>query len=772
MSRATDRTNTLPKTDSEAHQAAARRPFPWPAPVLILLIALGYLFRSFFASSVLPPPARMQGETTQAYRYAMLVGQGRAIPDPDTMVMHPDGADPFQNSIFEEYVAGLLYRMLPEGVDFDSYLRSFCLLFPLLVLPGLYLWMREAGFGHPQSLAAAACYAVLLPALLRARGESLYRETVAIPLLVGALAAIEGVLRGRRAAPRLLAAAVLLAASLACWKVSQYFALLLFAYLTARNLFGKPRPPAALTVVLSSVFWVCAAAIPHMRHDAALIGPASAAALCATASTRLHGRWLVVPSLLIVASTAFLTGSGSSGHVSAVLLAKLRFLFTHPGDPLRLSSDARLFWVSGYTSPSIAHLALLFGPVLLLAAPGLWKLHSRDACRLSLIPSFLVAAAIGYLLFDRLHVLLAIAICPLLAMSAGRRKALLAALPVVLVLHSVGVRQVAGFLGGIGLGTPSRSSLLTDRELDSVITWLRRETAPDEAVLCYWHLSGLVSAYAERPVVTHTFFENEANRRNIQRFAGLMFGSEDSLAAFCAEKRCSLVVHQADFLLDLSPEGLLYLAGRSGAAPAGCVAHAMQYHPEALEQFRLLYEGSSLRIYGLGDGRYRAYTGPAHLLFRHDVAGILPAYGQGLPAVVNEPLPTAVGMAMDGRQTGNYTLLSASLTLLASEGGSEDDCTGVLQEILGLYLAAVPGAPGIDRLASDFETYLAAFGPDPMLRRDLAWLLADAGRLDEAIWQYRKVLEEAPDYEQARRELQALLEEPEGAGSREESSDG
>jgi hypothetical protein len=555
--------------------------------------------------------------------------------------------------------------------------------------------------------------------------------------------------------------------------VTQYFAVLLFGYLLIANvgLLRRTEKPSQLPVIVLVVtYWLACFVIPHMRYDGAFAGPASVAGLFAVMSLRIRSRWILAAAVAcVLAVFAVLPASGSSGHVGGVLAARLRFPFAHPSDPLLLSPDARLFWVSGYTGPSLQDILLLFGIPLILVLPGLGRFFGRSGREEPgsvLMQVFLVAGLLGFLLFERLHVLLALAICPVLALSARRNRVLVVLVPAVLLLQSVGVGNIAQALQSVGVSERGRESLLSDRELDSLISWVERETTSDEAFLCYWHISGLLSAYADRPVVTHTFFENEQNRRTIQQFARTVFMDEGELVEFCRERRCELVVHQADFVLDDTHEGLLYLAGHAdGRAPAGCVALRMQYAPESLDSFRLVFEGSSVRVFSIGGHEARASSSPTHLLFRPDLASLLPEYGEGLSVVVSDPVGTAVGMARDGRRLGDYALLSASLCLMTTETVADPDAAiAVLQEIASLYMGRSPSV-GIDELARDFRSYLAAHGPDPMLRRDLALLLSRAGRTAEAIAEYRAVLSEAPDYIQARNELNALLSTTQEEGS-------
>jgi len=708
-----------------------------------MMMASAYVFRSWFSETVLPAPDRMQGETTQAYRYAAMVSEGTGIPALDRMVMYPEGLRTSENSIFEEYLAGWLHRLV--GGDFDTFIRFFCIVFPLLSMPGIYLWMRGAGIPGRAALLGAAMYGILLPALLRTRGESLYRETVALPLIVWTGWAADSSL-GTGRARYSVAAGLLLFASLAAWKVTGYVSALAFGFLLLRNC-RKGDVPRSLSVSLAAAQLGGSLLLGHMRHDTAILSAASVLAffLLLSIPGSIPRRHLPASGIILALASGFLF-SGSSGHVGAVILAKLRFLFAHPADPSLLSPDARLFWVSGYTTPLPGEIVLLFAVPLAVAALGIRR-FTRTSGR-TLLYWFLPMSLAGYLFFDRLHVFLALALVPPAALAAKR----LAAAPVFMVclaLQSSFVTTEASLLGRAGFRLSDGGSLLGDRELGSFLDWIPEGTSPDEAFLSYWHISGLVSAYAGRPVVTATFFENADNRRNIVDFAGRTFQPEDSLVSFMRRHDADLYVYQADFLLDRSSQGLLYLAGLT-EVPDGCAAIRMQYAPETLDSLVLVFQGQSLRVYRIGGTPAEVVPGP---LFRLRFFRFFGDYDAARAALA-WPEASARDLAWQGRERGDPDAVSAALALASEAGMDESAATGMLQELVVSYL---DGRYAMEYLEEDFLLYLHHYGPDPAVRLDLARLLASEGMTDRAVVQYGIVLQEDPGRADARAELAGLL---------------
>lgn len=715
--------------------------------MLAAAVAAGFLFRSWFATSVLPPPSRMQAETTQSYRYAKLFSETGSIPAMDTLVMHPDGWPTSQNSIFEEYLAGGIHRV--AGGDFDTFIRNFCLLFPLLSVVFMYLWMRAAGIGNLLAAGGATLYAFLLPAILRARGGSLYRETVALPMLAALGWLTESSLRddgdgGGRSAP--IAAGAVLLACLAAWKVTGFIAFFLFLYLIWRN-WKRGDVGYPLRLSLGAAQIAGSLLLSHMRHDGAILSPATVAAVFLLLPSA-RSVWFPVSATIIPVLSA-LAGGTSGSHVSALILAKLRFLFSHPEDPGLLTDDARIFWVPGYNSPSPAQFIFLFGIPFLAALPGfaaMWR-ERRE----SLLFWFLPLSLAGYLFFDRLMVLLALALLPAIALSLGRKWFAAASISLIL-LHSVVPGRVASLVNAAGLDFEDSSSLLGDSELDGFLAWTRDRTESGDAVLSFWHISGLVSAYAQRPVVTHTFFENSENRSNIMRFSRAVFLPEDSLVAFMREKDSRLLVYQADFLLDGSYSGLLYLAGLRGV-PGDASAILLHYRPDMLDSLEPVFQGPSLRVFALDCPEPTQL--PRSFLFQDRYRHCYGSYDEAR-AQLADPLDWSEHLANRAVEMRDLDMLSGALLLGLQGGLPEDDALVILNDLIQLY---IQGSYDLDRLAEDVDSFIWYSGPDPGLRLLLARLYVSEGRFGKAEEEYSSVLVSDPGNREAESELRLLREE-------------
>jgi len=671
-----------------------------------------------------------------------MISEGKTVPSTDIMVMHPEGMNTGENSIFEEYIAGGLHAL--TGGDFNVFIRFFSIFFPLLAIPGLIFWMRRVGIPSRIALLGGAAYGILLPALLRTRGESLYRETVALPLLVWMGWAVESSLAtGKKV--HVITSALLLFFSLAAWKVTGFMSAFLFFYLLHRSCRRKDVPPF-LAGMLAAAQILASLLLSHMRYDFAILSPATVLAFFLLLSI-FHKKSYIPWAGLLLALAAGLAGSSSTGHLGAVIMAKLRFFFSHPTDPSLLDPDARLFWVSGYTSPLPGEIILLFGLPILIAVSSIRRFVTEHGK--TLLFWFLPVAFAGYLFFDRLHVMLALALIPPIALVMKRYWKAFAVL-LLLVLQTVFVTALARGIDSAGLETGGSGSLLSDDELDSLFEWIS-ETDSSDAFLSFWHISGLISAYAERPVVTHTFFENERNRRAIIEYAERTFQPEDSLLAFMRRHDADYYVYQADFILDRSSAGLLYLSGLT-EVPDNCAALRMHYAPETLDSLRLVFQGSSLRVFrGGGDSEYFL----PQPLFKMRYYPFFSDYDAAMASLLF-PGETAWNLAWEGRETGEPDMISAALLLASGSGAVPDDAIGILQELVMFHLQ---GGYEMEYLEEDFLVYLHYYGPDPGIRLDLARLLVSGGFPERAAVQYRKVLSEDPSAVQAALELERLTAE-------------
>ena len=82
------------------------------------------------------------------------------------------------------------------------------------------------------------------------------------------------------------------------------------------------------------------------------------------------------------------------------------------------------------------------------------------------------------------------------------------------------------------------------------------------------------------------------------QFASNIYKSEEEMIQFMEASEAKYLVYQADFIFDLSSEGLLYLSGNT-EIPDGSLAIRLHYYPYSLERLVLVWQGASLRVFEL-----------------------------------------------------------------------------------------------------------------------------------------------------------------------------
>ena len=307
-------------------------------------------------------------------------------------------------------------------------------------------------------------------------------------------------------------------------------------------------------------------------------------------------------------------------------------------------------------------------------------------------------------------------------------------LPVVLTVfgtQAMFAPQIAGVLAKTGMSFGNSSSLLGDEELDDLIEW---GTNNRGTMLSFWHISGLLSAYADMPVVTHTFFENSRNRETIIEFASKIYDSEEEMIEFMESRGADYLAYQADFIYDRTPQGLLYLAALT-EIPDGSLAVRLHYYAHSLQRLKLVWQGPSIRVFQI-DGinadlpRHPCWEARyASFIHQKEMAG----------AVINSPVETGIYLADQGMASGDPQKLSAALLIFSGTQGEvpADAAISLLQQLL---MAHLDGQYHIDDLEQDFIAYLYAWGPDPQLRLDLVRLLRSSG-LDQRAEFHMEIIE-------------------------------
>ncbi len=582
------------------------------------------------------------------YRVAlMFAGVGAPAPSilhHDVGQQYPEGVDAWREyTLLMEPVYGFLYRLAGnQSRPFVEFLLGLVPLIHVLLLWPVYAAARTLGGTRPAAVAAALVTASCSLGFARLAGSLLLKEDFALLLLMGFVALhLWAWRRGSRLA--LAAAAALLVAVLASWHLSQYLvAVVLGATAVARAAGPEPSVESGR----SGTAWLMPAAYagafalagltPSLRERWFLLSPATvvvAAWLAAVLLTAGRGTILRVGGLLALTAALLAAAffnpvhGGDYGHVSGLLVAKLRHGLVRPDDPTLLPFAVRQFWTSPFHTPDLAEIVGGLGfHAPLLAAAVLWSLLT--ALRPGTPPlrrGFLLVVpvfAAAWILAARLGVVLlpfaAVAAALMLQSLAGR----LAGSPVRAGWIAALVLTVAA---GANLPTNLASPLAMARDFYAgrpvpvaasddtqavfraeLFRWLTAGTpgpgsvqagAP-AAVLTDIALSPQVLLYAQRPVLLNSQFENHEIRERTERYHEALFAEDPGiLYAFAREHgaRC-LVIDRTVALAD-GPGSTRWMAAVPAPLTTARTVVRLHLDPLGVPGFAPLWDNEYYRVF-------------------------------------------------------------------------------------------------------------------------------------------------------------------------------
>jgi len=564
-------------------------------------------------------------ESAQRFRYVELVAHGEAIPNPDTRMWAPEGYDPRSDTILQEQLYGSVYRALrfERDVPVEAFVRLFT---RIVYCTGIFALVALCGVltaSRPAALLACLAYALILPAVERSTGQVLYREHLAIPILVFHLYFLVATLH-RRPWWNAIAAGLILLLVMLTWKVMTFYFLFLvgfFAlwYLVEGSSRTLVRSLAACAIPTIGASWLLPV---HLHFDRFHF---SFAAVLALALLVMSGVELRRPfpkpvriagvGLLAAGFTLLFPEARSYDHAWETIRARVSHLGSKPANPAELSFHARHFWSGNYCSPSFSRLLRDFSIPALVAVPGLvatlrhvWRHRRWDGHAVMLFLTVVLGSA--YLVFRKLQafpaMFLSVEIGVGWTLLTGRwRHALRIGL--VLGVAWMGLQTLNRAPGPHQLlprepaGT-SMSVVHTGNDLFALTSWIRSNTGPDDILVADFALSPYLLTETDRPIALNCFFESPMVER-YKEYTEALFADETTFNEFCRGVQGAWVIHGAHQALRTDSEMSYRYTAAAMDWDARWPAALMQYNPAGLRHFELAWQSPFFRVYRvLGPG--------------------------------------------------------------------------------------------------------------------------------------------------------------------------
>lgn len=641
------------------------------------------------------PTGFFPAEAGMQYRWAETVAKTGKLPSIERRAQWPEGLSlSLDIAPLMEYVAGWAYRLLPwKAPSFFSFALGFVAFVSALTLAAAYFVVRGLGGGVGGAIYAAfitGFYPAVVARIVRNFGrENFALIFVLVPVIV--LLVLWRRTAARWPLRRLLGLIIIASLSqglaFASWHMARAVFELHAATILLVALFGGvPRREQKLAVAwfLSFSPWWFALPVLQVRsyglepNVVALLVIALTLFVSRRTPHRVIGLVLAIVSWLVARQ---FYAAGDDSHVTEVVLAKLRHCFVKPADPALLTPEARLMWIEAFNSPARGELIAQALPAVACGVGLFWLGWRRTFARWRSDAAWrglfiiLLAWGVAYLLFQRLVVLfsfgIAVALGVMLSEALRSQKRLAAvALAFLLLLlmtsYYVDVPVVAQIRERIVGTTKPPASRFENRFADTrdLLGWLRTHTAHDDVIVAWFGLSSQIYAYADRPVVVQSKFENPYIRAKVLRLSEALMGSPAQLAEFCRQYQASYLVYEATMVLQHGTESFRYVAGHTRVPTTSSVA-MLHFWPHDLSDFRLVYQNRGFRVFRVLNSKKTSVERSRYgwfPLYDRQWCGVTEAKGEFDDAALDRSVERATSLE-------NKLLLAQ---LLAAEGKRSD----------------------------------------------------------------------------------------------------
>ena len=601
--------------------------------IIFLAVFAIYFFSIFIRSHIFSKMGKgnyvpyYNTEAASYFRYAQMVSQGQKVPTIDYLAQAPDGFKVFNTPIIMEYVAGYLHRMpFFKNIPFHRFVEYFNWYFSALSVFGIFmicyfyipnLWL---------SLLSTLYFAVSLAAIARTVNGFFQREIFTLPFIILHLYFFIKSIDSKKKMYSLIAS-LLIVIVVASWEISKFYLLLFMSYPVAKFLLSRRTDDFKRSFLNYSIFQLltlipACLLVPYLRYRSFIFSMPMV--MCYTLflvllvdryiSLSIWKKTSIFIFICIVLIIIF-PKNKDYAHVYSIFFYKIIYLLHKPSDPGRIPFDARAIWEGPFKSPSLRRIIYTFSTFLVWGILAIFYLAVKFIKKkLNIKLEFLLfinaAFFASFLLFGRLQVFSIIAFtissCFCLSLLAQKflkkRKSYLIILILILLVFEW--YKTWTFLSSKPFFSGFLSKVMPKNEefgfrTDSIIRgieWIKSNTKENDKILVRYAISPSILIYTGRPVILTPYFEPISMRDRILEINSAYYMEEKHFHDVCMKYKVDYFIYPLNAYLDNSVYSVRYLMNKMTPDKKE-VVYFMQFRPEELTYFKLVYQNETFRIF-------------------------------------------------------------------------------------------------------------------------------------------------------------------------------
>ncbi|MDA7857932.1 tetratricopeptide repeat protein [bacterium] len=567
-------------------------------------------------------------EEATRYRYAKLVAEGESIPEVDYKIQYPEGLKVFKHfTTTSEIIIGKLYRILPfKKIPFHRFLIFFMFFFSSLSIFAVYLLINYLFQNKVAGIFGALFYALSFSSFARTIAGGMVEEDFALALIFLSFYFFMRSINDGKISSRILAG-IFLFIPLTSWHVTQFYYTILVSFIVIQFLLRKRTYFMMRSFTILVLFnFLAGAFVPVLNtgdfnysypmvisYSLILVYYLEKYGIAKEKGFRIFLFAASSIILGILVSPKVQAHSEEYAHVYTLLLNKIIFLGKKPSYAKivkELPFDTKVMWQSSFVSPSWNDVKTQFPYLIFLGIFGIFKNLWNFTKRKISIPEegilyFLFVFFILYLLIERMYVFFAFFLAIFIGATISYLWVYIKKLDTKFLIAFSLILTLFLFFHGkksISMGSKVSHRIIGPRQ--DVIKWVKNNAQENAVVLADIGISPEIVAFAGRKTIVHNHYEAVDIRRKTEEYYRALFEDEDYFYGLCRKYGADYVVHDWDHLIDMSKGGIRYQIDAMKVYKDDII-YLLNFEPENLKYFTLLYQNNNFRIYQVREKKGR-----------------------------------------------------------------------------------------------------------------------------------------------------------------------